>query len=320
MQTTSTNQAITQETTFHEGEQAMQIMAGVSDRLAELGPRVIRDQMPDQHRAFFRQLPFVIVAVVDKAGQPWASILVNQSGFLISPSADQLDVLALPTINSPLYGMLHEGAAIALLGIEPHTRRRNRLNGVVNHINAYGFSVHVQQSFGNCPKYIQARQASYVPMHASQSLPVKSDVLDEAAINLLQSADTFFIASAYPNTSDLIARHGADVSHRGGLAGFIDVLDQQTLMVPDYQGNYFFNTLGNLLVNPKAGLLVIDYQSGDLLHLAAEVEMVFDQTIIRQYPRAERLLKLHVKQMIRVYGPISLAWGAAEVSPWLGRS
>ena len=76
---------------FHEGERALQARAGMAERMAQLGPRVIRDFMPDQHREFFAQLPFVIAGTVDEGGQPWASVLAGPTGFLHSPHARQLD-------------------------------------------------------------------------------------------------------------------------------------------------------------------------------------------------------------------------------------
>mgnify|MGYP006143803553 CR=1 FL=1 len=76
--------------TFHEGEVALQERAGSRAKLAEIGPRVIRDYMPDQHREFFAQLPFVLVGTVDTQGQPWASVLAGEPGFVTSPDPRRL--------------------------------------------------------------------------------------------------------------------------------------------------------------------------------------------------------------------------------------
>ncbi|MGH8848225.1 MAG: pyridoxamine 5'-phosphate oxidase family protein, partial [Polaromonas sp.] len=147
--------------TFHEGERAVQERVGVRERLEQLGPRVIRDFMPDQHREFFGQLPFVIAGTVDGSGQPWASVLAQPPGFIRSPDPQQLVLQAQPLWGDPLQDTLANGAPIGLLGIEPHTRRRNRMNGVVQGVSASGFGVALSQSFGNCPKYIQAREPVY---------------------------------------------------------------------------------------------------------------------------------------------------------------
>ncbi|WP_195847219.1 pyridoxamine 5'-phosphate oxidase family protein, partial [Bordetella pertussis] len=66
---------------WHGGELAMQERAGARERMAQLGPRVIRDYMPQQHRDFFAQLPFMLLATVDAQGDPWASVLEGPPGF-----------------------------------------------------------------------------------------------------------------------------------------------------------------------------------------------------------------------------------------------
>ena len=138
-------------TPWHEGERAMQTRAGVRERMEAFGTRVLRDQMPDQHRDFFAQLPFLVVGSLDTASQPWASVLAAPPGFAHSPDPRRLRIDALPADGDPLAQTLAPAAAIGLLGIEPHTRRRNRMNGRVASVDGAGFSVDVQQSFGNCP-------------------------------------------------------------------------------------------------------------------------------------------------------------------------
>ena len=143
---------------FHAGEQAIQDRLGVRDRIEPLGRRVIRDHMPDQHRAFFAQLPWLIIGAVDAGGRPWASVLTGAPGFLQAPDPRLLSVRAQPVPGDPLGPALTEGTAIGGLGIEPHTRRRNRINGTITARRADSFDIRVDQSFGNCPQYIQARQ------------------------------------------------------------------------------------------------------------------------------------------------------------------
>ena len=107
---------------FHEGEQALQSRAGVRGLMSAIGPRVMRDHMPDQHRTFFAQLPWLIAGSIDAHGQPWASALVGPPGFVRSPDARALRVDALPSADDPLAAALHTGAALGLLGIEPPDR------------------------------------------------------------------------------------------------------------------------------------------------------------------------------------------------------
>lgn len=304
--------------TFHAGERAVQARMGVAARMAALGPLVIRDFMPEQHREFFAQLPFLITGTVDAQGQPWASVLTGSPGFVQSTDAHTLVVQAQPLANDPLQHTLVNGAAIGLLGLEPHTRRRNRLNGVVQGMDASGFKVQLQQSFGNCPKYIQARGSVYLPDRQNTN-PVlhTSDKLDDAARRMIEAADTLFIASAYSGGVSAGAAGGVDVSHRGGKPGFVRINADDTLTVPDFVGNYFFNTLGNLTVNPRAGLLLMDFDSGNLLYLAAVAEIVWDGHEVRVFEGAQRLLRFQIKGMRRLAAALPLRWGPATLSPAL---
>ena len=307
---------------FHAGERALQLHAGSREQMAVAGPRVIRDYMPDQHREFFAQLPFVVVGSLDANLQPWASVLAAPAGFAHSPDATHLRIDALPAAGDPLAGQLAEGAPLGLLGIEPHTRRRNRMNATVESLDATGFMLEVQQSFGNCPRYIQAREPVFVPTRRDGASVQWLDTLDLEAQRLIGSADTLFIATAYPDEvaggDEADARsHGVDVSHRGGRPGFVRVDEGGVLTVPDFNGNRFFNTLGNLLAHPRAGLLFIDYDNGDLLHVAATAEIVLDGPELAQFEGAERLLRLHVQHALRRPAALPLRWGDAQLSPHL---
>jgi hypothetical protein len=89
------------------------------------------------------------------------------------------------------------GARIALLGIELPTRRRNRMNGVVVDLDVSGFVVRVEQSFGNCPQYIQRRDYGGLrPPRFPTAEPL--DPKDEWALDLLRRADSAFVVSSTP--------------------------------------------------------------------------------------------------------------------------
>jgi uncharacterized protein len=303
--------------TFHEGELALQELTGVRERLAQAGPRVIRDHMPDQHRDFFAQLPFLVAGTLDAQGQPWASVLAGEPGFVQSPHARELVVRTRVLAHDPLAASLKPDMPIGLLGIEPHTRRRNRMNGHVTRVDAVGFAVHVDQSFGNCPKYIQAREPVFDPTPRQDAQAWRAEHLDAAAQTLIRNADTFFIATAHPLAASSGApAYGVDVSHRGGKPGFVKVEDD-TLTVPDFLGNFFFNTLGNLAANPRCGLLFIDFTSGDLLYLAARGEIVDGGEEVASFRGAQRLLRLRVASVLRLPRALPLRWSEAELSPVL---
>jgi hypothetical protein len=138
---------------------------------------------------------------------------------------------------------------------------------------------------------------------------------------IIRTADTFFIASAHPEAPTAgAATHGVDVSHRGGKPGFVRLDDaDDRLTVPDYVGNFFFNTLGNLLLNPRAGLLFIDFDSGDLLYLAVETEIIWDGPELEADDRAQRLLRMRVLAARQVERALPWQWSPPELSPHLAR-
>ncbi|MBS7670653.1 pyridoxamine 5'-phosphate oxidase family protein [Croceicoccus gelatinilyticus] len=272
---------------FHEGELAMQRAAGVADRMAIVGPKVIRTFMPDQHRQFYEQLPFLVAASVDEGGDVWATLMTGEPGFISSPSPTDLSVRATLHESDPALDGLREGGAIGLLGIELHTRRRNRVNGLIDKFGPNQMQIRVRHAFGNCPKHVRLRQYAFHrnPSLASAESAVRTTSLDAAAVAIIENADTFFVAS-YADTG---GERLVDVSHRGGLPGFVKVETDGTLTVPDFAGNLYFNTLGNFVVNPRAGLLFVDFAIGDLLQLTGKARIIHSGPQVEQFEGAQRL-------------------------------
>lgn len=314
---------------FHDGEKAVQRRVGVREKIEAIGQRVIRDHMPAQHRELFGKLPTLLVGSLDEDRRPWASILAGRPGFVSTPDERTLHVAARPLPGDPLAARLAAGVPLGLLGLEPQTRRRNRMNGTVTELDAQGFSVRVDQSFGNCPQYIQARSPQWLhePGAAVAAPPVQrlDAGLNSAAHALMRRADTLFIASASPQARGRAGAHGVDVSHRGGRPGFVHVetdapRGRSAISVPDYRGNFMFNTLGNIAAHPHAGLLFIDYDSGDLLQLAGRAEIVWDGPAVQAFEGAQRLLRIEVETGRWTPGALPLRWSAPEFAPQLAAS
>lgn len=300
---------------WHEGEQTLQRRLGVAERMESQGRKVIRSFMPDQHRLFYGQLPFILVGAVDESGAPWATLLEGEPGFVSSPDPTTLRIAARPGTDDPVGAALAAGSPVGMLGIELHTRRRNRANGTVTHLDREGFAVTVQHAFGNCPQYIQTRSFSFARRPSPQvDAPVeRAATLDDAARELIAAADTFFVAS-YVDVEGESARRAVDVSHRGGKAGFVR-MDGQVLTIPDFAGNLHFNTLGNLLLNPRAGLVFVDFSNGDLLQLTGTTELVLEGAEISRFQGAERLWRFKVEQLVRRRGALALRFRFGEYSP-----
>ena len=293
---------------FHLGEQQIQSRLGMRDKLEDIGRRMIRDHMPEQHREFFALLPWLLVGSRDADGQPQASVLWGTPGFATSPQPQRLRIDSLPEADDPLAANLRAGTGLGLLGIELPTRRRNRMNGRVEALSDGGFAVAVQQSFGNCPKYIQVRSWQAATRQPGQL--EQGEGLDPRWLPLVEGSDTLFIASG--NGADM------DISHRGGPRGFVRLARDGRLWLPDYSGNFMFNTLGNLLLEPRCALLWIDFASGDLLHLEANAELVWPEDYPEPAPLgAERMLALTPGRWRLRRGRLPLAFGGAEPSPFL---
>ncbi len=292
----------------------MQARVGVRERSEASGRNLIRRFMPDQHRAFFTQLPTFFVGSSDASQRPWASVLVGRPGFLQSPDPKRLDVTARPLAGDPLKENLRDGAAVGALGLEFHTRRRNRVNGKVE-LTADGFAIHVDQSFGNCPQYIQARQFHLRDQRAIVAPPKRLTAMDDDAGAIVAGADTFFVASQHrgePNDW----RNGVDISHRGGRPGFVRIVDEQTLTWPDYRGNFFFNTLGNLVADPRCGLLFVDFQTGDVLQLTGRAEVLWDwDREDSQWRGAQRLVKFELDEGVLLQDAVALRWDFLSQAP-----
>lgn len=291
---------------WHAGEKAIQESLGVAERMESVGKRVIRDYMPDQHREFYAQVPFIVLGSVDPQGDAWATLLEGAPGFISSPSPTGLRIQARRNPQDPASRGMGAGDAIGLLGIELHTRRRNRVNGFLGPSDGGALHFTVDQSFGNCPQYIQLRDHAFV-RDPAEDIPgdvLASPGIDPAARAMIEAADTFFVASY----ADREGHRQVDVSHRGGKAGFVRVAEDGTLTIPDFAGNLFFATLGNILLNGKAGLVFMDFATGDLLQMTGEAQVILDSPEIAAFQGAERLWSFRPTQVLRRPGALALRW------------
>jgi hypothetical protein len=307
---------------FHAGEQRVQSLIGVREQVERAGRNMIRDEMPEQHRELFHELPMLLVGSMDAEGRLWASILAGAPGFIASPDAKTLQITVDPLAGDPLLHNLREGAPLGLVGIQLETRRRNRANGRITARDAHSFTVNVEQSFGNCKQYIQAREPTFVPaLHgAAGEVGLEGPQLSERAKALLERADTFFIATASAAANSVVDGEGVDVSHRGGRPGFVRVTRDSTgsaLAFPDFSGNFIFNTLGNLQVNPRAGIVCADFETGDVLSITGTARVIWDGPAVAAFPGAERLVVFEVESGVFLEHALPMRFTGPVPSPYL---
>ncbi len=317
--------AITSDSHFHAGEQTIQTRLGVRESMERFSKQVIASFMPEQHREFYQQLPFIMLGHADKNGWPWATMLVNKAGFVTSENNKKLTINSKPIPGEPFAELLQESQSqpdqqqnkrIGLLGIELSTRRRNRLAGHITQINDSAIEIEVDQAFGNCPQYIQMRELIKIDEETrGESEVTLINKFDNNTKKFIHNSDTFFVSSYVKTDEHSNINEGVDVSHRGGRPGFIRVDNENTLTIPDYTGNFHFNTLGNFLLTPKAGLLFPDFVTGDLLTLTGSVEILWDSEETEFFEGAERLWQFKIDHGYWMKNALPLRWKLDKYSP-----
>lgn len=305
---------------FHAGEQEVQRRVGSRDQIERAGRNMIRDHMPDQHRDMFEALPMLVVGSVDSRGRVWASLLSGEPGFVHSPTPRLLKIAARPALGDPLNEQLLVGNPLGLLGIQLETRRRNRANGRIVARDADSFTLEIDQSFGNCKQYIQAREPLFDAKLRGAAVEAQSESahVSDRASALLSNTDTFFIATASGAATSGSASEGVDVSHRGGRPGFVRVSNGALgtqLTIPDFRGNFMFNTFGNLEVNPHAGIVCPDFRTGDVLSLTGTARVIWHGAEVDAFEGAQRLLRFDVESGVFLQRALPLRFEGLVPSP-----
>lgn len=296
---------------FHAGEKRMHEKLDISERTQKVGQLLIRDHMPDQHRDFFANLISIHLGALDNNGHPWAIMRTGEAGFISSPNNKQLRIASKPLSGEPNDLALGQGAKISVVGIEFETRRRNRANATISSTDTNILTLDIDQSYGNCPKYIQLRNGSQVKAAPSQNIQVDSK-LSAVDKKQIESADTLLIASRAPNIND-DPRAGVDINHRGGMPGFVTVLDQSTIQFPDYKGNNFYNTFGNILTDNRVGLQFVDFETGTLLNLKGTAVIVEDLND-GALPLMGRGLRINIDSAVRAEHALPMRFEFGEFS------
>ena len=113
-----------------------------------------------------------------------------------------------------------------------------------------------------------------------------ADRLDEVTVRSAFTAeDRAFITSRammFVATAD--AQGHPECSYKGGLPGFIRVLDDRTLAFPDYDGNGMYRSWGNVLVNPAVGLLFLDFEAPKRLRVNGSAQITADHPLRAEFP------------------------------------
>jgi len=295
---------------FHQGELDVQKLTGeqeIASRLSEL----IQDSIPTKALDFIRQQSIIWIGTEGKDGFLWAFPLFGSPGF-INPSKENLleinseDDFCIP---GEWRSTLQRGKSIGCLAIDLATRRRLRINGFIREIRKNKLQIDIHESYPNCPKYIRKRELQGNPYFCEFAIDSSGKELNEQTKNIIDRSDTAFVVSSAVNRTDL--------SHRGGESGFIKHKLNNKILVPDYNGNSMFNTLGNFKINPQGGMVIVDFTQGYYLQISGKIDIIFDnEPSILDTGGTNRFWELDIHKWYLFHLKNNFEWIDLDFSPY----
>lgn len=121
-----------------------------------------------------------------------------------------------------------------------------------------------------------------------------ADRLEQVTVRSAFTAeDRAFIASrpmVFVATAD--AQGHPECSYKGGLPGFVRVLDDRTLALPDYDGNGMYRSWGNVMVNPAVGLLFLDFEAPRRLRVNGSAQIKADDPLRAEFPGSVFIIRV----------------------------
>ncbi|KAF9130872.1 hypothetical protein BGX30_013317 [Mortierella sp. GBA39] len=349
---------------WHSGERKLQDLLQVRENVKNHSS-IIRPYLTTQMQDFVPDLNYFFIGTLDERGRPWVSFLTGKKGFMNSPHIRLLEIktrleggaggerhhkaaasVQISTPPDPLFHNLTKGETLSSgqrkwggVALDFTNRRRNKMNGVLQpddilQVDEATGELHVlltvEQTIGNCPKYITIREMdSSEPQDtpeleagASTSQTIDENSrrplfkgLDSEQIAIVDQADCLFIASRFIDESIADQTSGMDCNHRGGNPGFARVNGNQ-IVFPDYSGNRFFNTLGNIINDERVGLLFVNFGAGDTLQVTGRAQILIGKDAQDAYPHAQRVVQVTIEDSILRPGSLPFRMRTKELSPY----
>ncbi|KAG0228345.1 hypothetical protein BGW41_003444 [Actinomortierella wolfii] len=239
-------------------------------------------------------------------------------------------------------------------------RRRNKMNGVLYPDNIVKLDTNtgdlhvrltVEQTIGNCPKYITIREIVPRPNRSDDHIQQQQQqqqrqhestlqeyqhnvadlgssapqvlstprggttILSEYEQEIIRQADCVFLATRYIDEALPAQTNGMDCNHRGGNPGFVRIKDN-TILIPDYSGNRFYQSLGNIVNDSRIGLLFIGMTTGDTLHITGRARVLLNEEAQKLYPRVQRLVLVEMDDALLQKEALPFTFKTKELSPY----
>jgi len=295
---------------YHEGEVEAQQLAGERSIGERLG-RVLTNKIIPGAINFIEKQSFFIISSQNDNDELFASVLVGEQGFIKVIDPETIEINTKLINSSPLDPFWNNISALSktgLLFIELSSRRRFRINGKIEQHDEI-IRVSIDQAYPNCPKYIQQRQVLKTGNPVYEVPEERGTSLASHLYDLIRKADTFFVASSN-DSGDM------DASHRGGAPGFVSIEDDGSLLIPDYAGNSMYNTLGNFIKNPRAGLVFPDFEKQRTLQLTGTVEIFWNMDDLQRSGGTGRSWKFYPRYWTLLENLKGFDWNFIEYSPF----
>ncbi len=299
---------------FHDGQLAVQKIAK-EEEIAKKRIPMLSDALHPRSIPFIEHQIVAFPGSEDAQGNLWISLIVGQRGFIKAPSIHEIifDISKITsTKNDIFFKNIATNPTVGLLFHEAERRARYRAWGnAIKKDNLLSFNIHM--GYPSCPKHIQ-QEIIQLPKNVE---PIRPEIQNGITLNASEkewivNAHTFFITTQ-------TKKGDIEASHRGGNPGFIEILDNGHLRVPDYLGNSMFSTLGNIYENPKAALLFVDYKKGQTLQLSGLAKLEFDQNSDKDFYKSGetgRFWTFETKQWIKTLNHHQVNSAFVDFSPF----
>jgi uncharacterized protein len=304
----------------HKGELFVQEKRNAPEEMSFVLKEITESKVPYQNLSFFNELKYFPISTLDADGFPWVTLLSNP--LIQFESQSKIKISAQFSIGDPFVECLKKKIFpryFAGLGIDFTNRRRNKLSGFIENASINGNKIELElltnEYLGNCPKYITVRKL--IKKERISEFPIEMKSLDEYCKRILDSASTIFLGTKHFGEKD---ESDVGLNHRGGPAGFVRYYEENSnsfLVIPDYSGNRFYQSLGNIQSDNVAGVLIPDFVNGDLLYCTGSAENLFDQEASNLIPNITLLTRIKISKFILIKQGFSLEMIGPEVySPY----
>lgn len=328
--------AIFQDLAWHAGETEMK-----RAMKAPLDDNPTYPSLSPQLANHLQIAPLIAIGTLDQNGRPWTTVWGGQRGLsqplaegiigIKTPITGKYDPVVEELVGREATGEVvrqeGKGKMVSGLTIDLEARKRVKMHGRMvagalmmredeateakQAVAEVQLVLKIEQSLGNCPKYLNKK--AITPAMSLPKLVAESTMLPQQAIDLLRKADLFFISSSQDDID-------MDTNHRGGPPGFVRVLSNEAhgsvLVYPEYSGNRLYQTLGNLKINPRAGICVPEFETGDMLYLTGDTEIFVGADASKLLPRSNLAVKLAVTSARFVSQALTFRGISGELSPY----